>query len=170
MLVVWVTYLQLFAFSFFRQTRPKILINKAGGNTLGAHCIVCNMSTDPIYVTNIILTLQKDSEEWSCSITDIENVLEQADDASTKDITFQGTLKSGEFFDLGNFRKLFKQAVKRSDAPNNLAQDDFNINVMIIAVYGSERLSIAATRDFYCNDEHTIKAQTLETRQIRSIS
>ena len=40
MLVVWITYLQVFLAGYKRQRKATILINRGGGKGFGAHCLV----------------------------------------------------------------------------------------------------------------------------------
>src|SRR5690606_34596270 len=58
MLVVWITYLQVFLAGYRRQKKATILINRGGGGGLEAHCLVTNMSAEAIYVHTLIARLK----------------------------------------------------------------------------------------------------------------
>ena len=54
-LVVWTLYFQMLLMNYRRTLRPKILINRGAGHRLQAHCLIANMSAEPIYIEAVLL-------------------------------------------------------------------------------------------------------------------
>ena len=165
MLIVWIVYLQIFYLIYMRQRRPKIIISRATGEDLHSHCLLSNMSAEPIYVCNIIVHLTTDDDEWYGSVTDIEASSDDSDMKATE-LTYQGPLTSGDFFDLGSFKKIICNAAKMSKINDEdfTLEQGFDVEVIIIAIYSSENKFIGANRKFQSNDGK-IKPTSIETNQ-----
>ncbi|MCD7058666.1 hypothetical protein [Pelagibacterium xiamenense] len=174
MLIVWITYLQVFLYSYRRQVRPKIVINRAAGSALDAHCFVSNMSSDAIYIESVLITLEVDGKTWTRAITDIGDVLdagEQPEDPRSR--THQRPLMPGSYYVLGSFDTLINSVAKAEY--DGAFADDLNgpihAEVMIIADYASEDLPIGAKRRFKADWRGTywyLYPETIHTTQIRS--
>ncbi|MFP4313734.1 MAG: hypothetical protein ACLFR0_05335 [Alphaproteobacteria bacterium] len=169
MLLVWVFYLQIFFLTFMRQRRSKILINRATGKDILSHCLICNMSAEPIYVSNIIISMKNDHGEWLGSVTDIE-ASSMEDEIVATQLTYQGPLASGEFFDLGSFQKLLQNASKLNGATDEVLDKDshLTIEIIIIGIYGSEKRAVGASRLFEYTKDGTLIPQSFDTKQMRS--
>ena len=72
MLVVWITYLQLFLASYRRQRKATILIRLGQGGGLDAHCLVTNMSAEPIYLHTLVAQLDGPDGPLACPITEFD--------------------------------------------------------------------------------------------------
>jgi len=175
MLLVWIGYLQVFVRSYVRQTRPKILINRGGGTTLDALCLVSNMSSDAIYVESIIIRLQTDDDDWTCPVTELDG-LEEWDEPTDLNLkTRQGTLDPGKVRNMGTFRTIIEHALRASSDDPQLGTDRWEklkrLDVRIVATYGSEDLPIGANRWFSLSRKErsaVILPRTAGTVQIRS--
>lgn len=176
MLVVWGFYLQLFAFGYRRQRRCKLLVNMGGQTTLAARCLVSNMSAEPIYVLSILATVTSGKEKWSQGVTDYELSDEDRQAPSAGPMTRQGPLHSAEYRDLGSFADLIegaRHAHGEHEPLERLRQEHrpSEIELTVIAMYGSEDLPVGARRCFRLSGdggEQRIVPMTVETVQIRS--
>ena len=171
MLVVWLAYLQIFVIGYIRQRRPNILINRGGGSTLEARCLISNMSAEAIYVASIIATLEIDGGRWSDPITDGELPDRWREDQAPN-ITRQGPLSSGDYRDIGHFQGFVERVAERTGAPSVLQRGEpFTLELLIVAYYASEYLPVGARRRFVISrDGPTWKlaAQSVGTKQVRS--
>src|SRR3546814_19596570 len=70
MLIVWISYLQLFLAGYRRKRRSKILVNRGAGTELTAHCLPTNHSTNSVYVQNIVAMLDSPRGNGRCHPTD----------------------------------------------------------------------------------------------------
>lgn len=168
LLLVWFTYLHLFLVAHVRQRRPNILINRGAGTTLDAHCLISNMSAEPIYVQTIIASMKNDSENWTAAVTDMEELTgDQIGHAS--EATSQGPLGVGEFMDVGTFARLAQRAGRQAGVDTkNLCRDYDVFKVTVVAAYGSDKLSVAACREFSLEEGRRLNPKTVSTIQVRS--
>ena len=175
-LLVWALYVEIFLIGHRHRRRPNILINRGGGHTLDAACVVSNMSEEPLYIQAVLATLrtdldQADYDEVVCSLSDLE-VHENA--SSDRRAQFlQGPLGSGEMLELGSFRGIAEMAVRnesgRSSRPSIQALDE--ITLTVVASYTGDRRTVAAERSFNIEEfegQKLLYAQSLPTRQISS--
>ena len=168
MLLVWMLYLQLFLVTIIRQKRSKIIINKVAGSSQKSHCFISNMSAETIYVTVIRATLQNQEDQWTAYITDFEEISDNSDKRPA-DMTYQGPIGTGAFYDLGSFESIIHCVQTRTNAPKDiLQQDDFSMELKVLGFYGSEKLPVAAFRDF-TYDKGEIRPATPQTFQVRSL-
>jgi len=171
---VWATYLQLLLIAFRRQRKPKILINRGGGTSMSAHCLISNMSAEPIYVENIIVKLEMGSEEHSLPVTDIRQHQEEgSESAALSERTRQGPLERGKFMSIGTFGSLIDRAVRQAGVSpeqyESLTETFDCFELTVIAAYGADDLAIAAARRFNVrgsDQDRDLIPQTPETRQI----
>ncbi|NDV87965.1 hypothetical protein GTW51_14765 [Aurantimonas aggregata] len=175
MLLVWIGYLQIFVRSFLRQTRPKILINRGGGATLEAPCLVSNMSSDVIYVESIIIRLQTADNDWTCPVTELDGIEEWEEPSDLNLRTRQGPLDAGKVRNMGTFRTIIEHALRAGSQTPELGTDHWErlkrFDVRVIATYGSEDLPVGANRWFKLTWEGgkaTMRPETAGTLQIRS--
>jgi hypothetical protein len=175
MLLVWIGYLQVFVRSYVRQTRPKILINRGGGSTLDAVCLVSNMSSDVIYVESIIIRLKTADDEWTCPVTELDGLEEWNEPTDLNLKTRQGTLDPGKVRNMGTFRTIIEHTLRATSEDVELGTDQWErlkrFDVQVIATYGSEDLPIGANRWFSLSWEGgsaTMRPETAGTVQIRS--
>ncbi|MBB4003187.1 hypothetical protein [Aurantimonas endophytica] len=175
MLIVWIGYLQILVRSYVRQTRPKILINRGGGATLDAPCLVSNMSSDAIYVQSIIVVLETADERRMCPVTELDGIEEWEEPTDLNLRTRQGPLDAGKVRNMGTFRGIIEHALRASSQTPELGTDQWErlkrFDVRVIATYGSEDLPVGANRWFKLSWEGgnaTMRPETADTVQIRS--
>lgn len=168
MLLVWVSYLQLFLMSYVRQRRSSILINRGAGTGIEARCLICNMSAEPVYVQSIFAQLRSDSKRWTAPVTDFEGVRgDQVD--NVQKATNQGPLASGQFIDVGTFAELAARAARHSELPSDDIGRHFDsMELTVIAAHSSDDLSVAARHEFKLGDDGSLTPTTVGSEQIRS--
>lgn len=173
MLAVWTIYLRIFQRGYQRQTRAKIIINRAAGQTLGAQCFIANMSSQSIYVEAVIVTLDCRDYRISMGITDLDPV-GQDRPSDPRLETHQGPLHSGEQTWVGTFDDLIKRvAGSRAKAQHDLTESGqaIAIEVMVIADYLADDLLVGARRRFVAEwngETWFVRPETAQTDQIRS--
>jgi hypothetical protein len=175
-LVVWIIYLQVFLSSYRRQLLAKILISRGAGDGLDARCFVSNMSSGPVYVQSIIVTLHLAEEHWMCPVTDLLDLEQEETPSEPRLKTRQGPLLTGEFKDMGTFRSLVRHVVRHkrgssADLDGELSRKMGAIEIELLGLYGAEDLPIGATRKFlvvHSDDDMHLLGETLTTAQIRS--
>lgn len=166
MLVIWITYLQLFLMSYMRQRRSSILVNRGAGRGVEARCLISNMSAEPIYVQSIMAVLQDGGREWTASVTDVEELGDNSADIGKA--TNQGPLHAGDYMDIGSFKSLARRAAEHAGAPvGGMMQDYDSLELIVVAAYASERKSVAARRRFQLESGGRLIPSTVSTRQIR---
>jgi len=173
-LAVWAIYLQLLLIAFRRQRKPKILINRGGGTNMSAHCLISNMSAEPIYVESIIVKLEMGSEEHSLPVTDIRQHQEEGREAAMlSERTRQGPLERGKFMSIGTFGSLIDRAVRQSglspEEYESLTEMFDSFELTVIAAYGADDLAIAAARRFNVRgsgEDRDLIPYTTDTHQI----
>ncbi|WP_108460441.1 hypothetical protein [Devosia naphthalenivorans] len=173
MLVVWITYLQVFLAGYKRQRKATILINRGGGKGLGAHCLVTNMSAGPIYIHTLIARLEGPDETIACPVTEPDDAEDWQEPSDLKLWTRQGPLESGKVRDMGTMQAIFDHVQSKrmsADAvwPTNDAKE---LELQVVAVYGSEDVMVAARRRFQIiheQGERELRPLTVAAEQIRS--
>lgn len=151
MLAVWIIYLQVFLYSYKRQTRPKIVINRGAGADLDARCLISNMSSDAIYIESIVASVEAEQGDWRCVVTDIEGGGDRELPADPKQLTHQGPLASGEYTDIGSFRELLERTVDGRGRLETVLREMTGpviAQIQVVADYASEDLLVGARRRF----------------------
>lgn len=171
---VWLFYGQLLLFSFQRQRQAEIIISQGWGEQLDAVCLVANMSHEPVFIQQIVLTLRTSDGEYEGSITDFDTLSSDANPKTVRRVTRQGPLDCGSQFNLGTFRSLIRQTCKRaglnvsSEQPiTDLQVRNFKITVM--ASYGPEGGAIGAQRKFVVHGENNelMRPIALDTKRLK---
>ena len=175
MLVVWVIYLQVFLGGYRHQVRAKIVINRAVGRTLAAHCFISNMSSQAIYLEAVIVTLECADYRVSVRVTDF-NPGDAERPSDPRRETHQGPLHSGNQTWIGTFDTLIERvADSQGVTPGDFTASGrtITIEVMVVADYLSEDLVVGAKRRFVAEwrgDTWLVRPLTIQTEQIRSRS
>ncbi|ASY63518.1 hypothetical protein SJ05684_c20770 [Sinorhizobium sojae CCBAU 05684] len=162
MLLVWVIYLQVFISSYRRQLRATLLIARGAGDGLEARCFLSNMSSGPVYVQSVIITLETADGTLIRPATDIQD-----GEGSPIERTRQGPLQPGDIRDIGSFRSLICHALEAADDQAEIVQA---MVIEILGVYGSEDLPVGARRRFILAKTQgriRLRGDTIETQQIR---
>ncbi|MBV0912344.1 hypothetical protein [Anianabacter salinae] len=171
MTAVWVTYLQLLVRSFGRQRRTMILINRGAGVGLNSRCFVSNLGFEPIYVLDLLVTLNlTDGSEHKTFITDRSE--QRAEDFRTPaEATNQGPLNSGDFRDIGSFREVLDRANQSLDPVVDPGDIDC-VDICVIATAASSRGIVAAHRaysvSFEVEGEGELLPETVTATQMRT--
>ena len=174
MLVVWLGYLQAFLQGFRRERRPKILINRGGGGSLHAHCLLSNMSAEAIYIHSLIAKLNSADEETVAAVTDLVGGSDDEMTFSLAEATLQGPVAAGDFLDIGTFASILHRAgwnTPEESADNGRDVQRIELELTVLATYRSEDLIVGASRRFGIeagDGDWTIKPSAVETQQIRS--
>ncbi|WEX10554.1 hypothetical protein [Chelativorans sp. AA-79] len=173
-LLVWVIYLQVFVSSYRRQLRATLLITRGAGEDLEGRCFVSNMSSGPVYVQSVIVTLDTPDATLICPVTD---VLELEGDGVPNDPrlrTRQGPLSTGEIRDIGTFGSLVRHVLKTQTGGSVASRAEqaavTAVTIEVLGIYGQEDLPIGARRRFVLHDEEGrihIEGEDIATKQIR---
>lgn len=172
MLIIWLTYLQLFLAAYRRQRRANILINRGAGHGLDGRCLISNMSAEAIHVQSILAHVEADGRRWSLPVTDVATMEENA--AGASQTTRQGPLAAGEFMDIGSFRDVVRRVLKSGEGGHFRPTGEAEVEVLefhIVAIYSAEDLPVGARRRFAVSardGELLLRPETIDTVQIRS--
>ncbi|MGQ4880488.1 hypothetical protein ACOJCM_18150 [Billgrantia sp. LNSP4103-1] len=166
-LLVWVIYAQLLYFSFRRQRRPRLLINRGRKKDIDALCIISNMSAEPVFIQHIIAELETSRGIVRVDVTDRTERYSDGDEhhedndsnrpvASSlivRDGSHQGPLGSGNFVHIDSFgaltRRLAYDGGFEMEGYRPLHDVVFRaLTIRIICIYGSEDLPVGAERRF----------------------
>lgn len=177
MLLVWGVYLQLILQSYWRERRPKILINRGAGTGLHSRCLLSNMSAEAIYIHSLAASLGLAGETRFAAVTDGGAHDDRFLNGRAR--TYQGPVAAGDYIDVGTFESILNRA-GWEPLPDLTAASpgggQIELKLTVVATYRSEDLIVGATRGFELSagaigaDDTgwTIKARSAETRQIRS--
>lgn len=173
-LCIWAVYLQIFVGGHRRQIKPMLVINHGEGRTLNAHCLVTNMSKDPVHIQSVVASVTTEAQTYTAYITDAEDIRRSGVDTGWQRMTRQGPLQPGTMVDMGTFDCIIEYAKATalvSDEHPVLRGDMMpdTIEITILGIYGSEDLLIGAARTFHLTTSEaggSIKASEALTRQI----
>lgn len=166
--LVWMTYLHLLLIAFRRQRRPRIMINRGGSQDVTAHCLISNMSAESVYIQSLIVTLKSKEEEWTAAVTDIDD-LHAVDTTRPQETTHQGPLAPGAYMDAGCFSNLIERAARKAGlSEQNLKERIRALELMVVAAYGADDMSVAAKRSFDLKGNDKLKPQSVSSQQVSS--
>lgn len=185
-LFVWFFYAQILYRNFARTRRPRIIINRGHGNDLSALCLISNMSSEPIFLEHIIVTLHTSKGSLTNDMIDCEADHQQdgpdSEDSSQAESeersegmrSSQGPMLPGSFSHVGTFDAILRRLCSFHDVTleRNRPADDtvFHfLDIRVVAIYGSEDHPIGAERRFrlhMSNDEAcTLVPVSLDTKR-----
>lgn len=168
MILVWMIYLHLLLIAYRRQRRPKLLINRGGSHDVNGHCLISNMSAESVYIQSLIVTLKSQEEEWTAAVTDIED-LNAVDAARPQETTHQGPLAPGAYMDAGCFSNLIERAARKAGlSEQDLKETIRELELMVVAAYGADDMSIAAKRSFHLKGNNELTPQSVAAQQVSS--
>ena len=165
--MVWIIYLQILVAGHRRQRRPEILISIGAGTGLGARCFVSNLGFEPIYINDILLTLEN-GEVQTANITDRSELTDE-ELRNPAEATNQGPLKSGDYLDIGSYRQLINR-VRTFGSDQEMAGDLSRIVLTVVGTTAAEANLIAARRSFrvdWREDSAILRPTSLNAEQIR---
>lgn len=173
MMLLWLVYLRLFMKTIRKSERSSILITRGGGERASAHCMICNMSAQIIYVMSVNVTVRSENGTAGQPITDIRRPSETGTGGDVREHTHQGPLDAGEMMDLGTFESIIERAYDSAGSGSlDLDKRSYCLEISVMAHYTSENLPVAACRSFDIKpdgDDPLIIPTTPQTRQIRSM-
>lgn len=152
-LFVWVFYAQILYRNFARTRRPRIIINRGHGNGTSAYCLISNMSSEPIFVQEILTTLGTHSGEFVEDMIDCEVKPDVEANDGNQMWSRQGPMSSGGFHHLDTFENIIERICRanglqlRSRDHEEGVVPEF-LDIRVIAIYGSEDQPIGARRRF----------------------
>lgn len=155
MLIVWLFYAQLLYNSYVRQRRPRIIINRGLGNGQNALCLISNMSSESIYIQHVMAILH--TQENSYRIDAAEYQEEEKGEQEDKSIrSHQGPLAPGDYLHMQRFADIADQIFTTWQLDDAIYdQPGLQLELRVIAIYGSEDRPIGASRAFHLNDPST---------------
>lgn len=170
MVLIWLTYLQLFWSSYRRQLRASVIVHLGAGKGRDAQCLISNMSAEAIHIEGVILVLTRGDETWRTTITPAGEIPKDAQGhAGRRPIArHEGPLTSGGFINIGRLQDLLDHALCNVEedpaASNRLGFDRFEI--WVIADYSAEQNLVFARRGF--NVEKHMGRLALRPDQMRT--
>ncbi|WP_110658037.1 hypothetical protein [Salinicola halimionae] len=185
-LFVWFFYAQILYRNFARTRRPRIIINRGHGNDLSALCLISNMSSEPIFLEHIIVTLHTSKGSLINDMIDFEADHQQDGPNSEKSSqaenrndsegmrSSQGPMLPGSYSHVGSFEAILRRLCSVHDVTLEQGRptDDtvFHfLDIRVVAIYGSEDHPIGAARRFRLhmnNDEAcTLVPVSLDTKR-----
>ncbi|MDR5874981.1 hypothetical protein LPL18_007665 [Halomonas sp. CUBES01] len=155
-LLVWFFYAQLLYNSYVRQRRPRVIINRGLGTGQNALCLISNMSSESIYIQHVLALLHTSEDTY---MVDVAEYQEEKDEQQEKSVrSHQGPLASGDYLHMQRFADIAEQIrVSWELNPDIFDQANLQLEIRIIAIYGSEDRPIGASRSFYLNEPDTSK-------------
>ncbi|MCE8019573.1 hypothetical protein HOP51_05485 [Halomonas sp. MCCC 1A11036] len=167
-LIVWVVYAQLLYFSFRRQRRPRLLINRGRKKDIDALCIISNMSAEPVFLQHVIAELKTSHGIVRVDVTDRTDTFSEGSETQggesagttaadappiVRDGSHQGPLEPGKFVHIDSFGELTQRLARHGGFEMQGYQPRqgvifHSLSIRIICIYGSEDLPIGAERCF----------------------
>jgi hypothetical protein len=146
-LFVWVFYAQLLYNGYVRQRRPRVIINRGKGIGVDAICLISNMSSEAIYVQHLVAVLHTQKCSYSLDVVEYQQRGSEQQDASYR--THQGPLASGDYLNIQSFGDIVNQVQAYWEIDDNLLRgQNIQLEIRVIAIYGSEDMPIGASRTF----------------------
>ncbi|MCE8014484.1 hypothetical protein HOP62_00130 [Halomonas sp. MCCC 1A17488] len=189
-LIVWVVYAQLLYFSFRRQRRPRLLINRGRKKDIDALCIISNMSAEPVFIQHVVAELATSHGVVRVDVTDRTESYGDGDDSRqesdpklaadsspiVRDGSHQGPLGSGHFVHIDSFGALTRRLAHDGgfEMAGYRPLNDVvfrSLTIRIICIYGSEDLPVGAERCFEFIDQQPdcgLVPATWDTKRLSS--
>lgn len=187
-LLIWLIYAQLLYFSFRRQRRPRLIINRGKKKDINALCLISNMSAEPIFIQHIIAELKTSEGVISMDVTDRKESYEDSPDEdrrgahgssgkpSLSEGTHQGPLQPGSFVHIDSFSDLIRCLAREEgiEVEGIHPKGDVtfhSLTIRLICIYGSEDHPIGAERTFTIDVEQdpcALVPETWDTRRLAS--
>lgn len=147
-LFVWIFYAQLLYNGYVRQRRPRIIINRGKGIGTDALCLISNMSSEAIYIQHLVAVLHTQQENYSLDVVEYQQQGDEQEEASYR--THQGPLASGDYLHIQSFGNIVNQIKQHWEvAEDSLREKPIQLEIRVIAIYGSEDMPVGASRKFH---------------------
>nr|WP_290702601.1 hypothetical protein [Halomonas sp. UBA3074] len=146
-LFVWVFYAQLLYNGYVRQRRPRVIINRGKGIGVDAICLISNMSSEAIYVQHLVAVLHTKKQSYSLDVVEYQQGGSEQQEGSYR--THQGPLASGDYLNIQSFGDIVNQVKEYWEIDDNLLHEqNIQLEIRVIAIYGSEDMPTGASRSF----------------------
>ncbi|OJA04369.1 hypothetical protein [Halomonas sp. QHL1] len=171
-LFVWVFYAQLLYNGYVRQRRPRVIINRGRGTGVDAICLISNMSSEAIYVQHLVAVLHTQHRSYSLDVVEYQQHRgEQEQEAKYR--THQGPLASGDYLNIQSFGDIVNQVKEYWEIEDNLLQEqNIQLEIRVIAIYGSEDMPTGASRafnlDLNASPNHQLIPASVDTDRLNS--
>lgn len=169
-LLVWIFYAQLLYNGYVRQRRPRIIVNRGQGIGTKALCLISNMSSEAIYIQHLVAVLHIGNKSYELDVVEYQ---QQGDDDEECYRTHQGPLASGDYIHIQSFGSIINQLQQHWELNNQqLNQHELQLEIRVIAIYGSEDMPVGASRSFKVDSTATPDRQLIpmqiDTRRMHS--
>ncbi|MCW4148096.1 MULTISPECIES: hypothetical protein [Halomonadaceae] len=153
--LLWLFYLQLLYNGYVRQRRPRIIINRGLGTGQNALCLISNMSSESIYIQHVAALLHTQESSYMVDVAEYQE--EKENEQEGKSIrSHQGPLASGDYLHMQRFADIADQICATWQLDNTIYdQTGLQLELRVIAIYGSEDRPVGASRSFYLSDPST---------------
>jgi hypothetical protein len=167
MLVVWISYLNIFLFSFLRQRRQLVTITQGAGAALNAKCFVSNLGLEPIYIAEVVIDLVVAGEQCQAVVTD-RTLMSDQELQDPREATNQGPLQSGHHSSIGEFGDLIRRGLSASKCEGRL-EDVSDVTITVVAATAAKGAVTGARRAFVIEgsgEDRILHGRTLMAEQI----
>lgn len=162
--VVWLVYLQILVGGIRRNKRAWLSINQGAGDGLNAHVLISNLSNEPVYLRDILMSVKDGETTKRAFITErAEYSREDLDDALSG--TLQGPLQGGDYRSLGELREIFSRAGMSSEP-----EDVEKIDEIEFVAFGATHTTAGACKRYRLtqdkNGNTKIEPTRMQTRRL----
>lgn len=167
MLMVWISYLNIFLFSFLRQRRQLITITQGAGAALKARCFVSNLGLEPIYIVEVVIDLVVGGEQCQAVVTD-RTLMSNQELQDSREATNQGPLQSGHHSSIGEFEDLIRRGLSAGDSKRKI-EDVSDVTITVVAATAAKGAVTGARRAFVIEgsgEDRILHGRTLMAEQI----
>ncbi|WP_147115252.1 hypothetical protein [Tateyamaria sp. syn59] len=169
MLVVWISYLNIFLFSFLRQRRQLVTITQGAGAALKAKCFVANLGLEPIYIVEVVVDLVVGGERSQAVVTD-RTLMSDQELQDPREATNQGPLQSGHHSSIGEFEDLIRRGLFAGECRGSLDEVS-DVTVTVVTATAAKGAVTGARRAFVIEgrgEERILHGRLLMAEQITS--
>lgn len=170
-LFVWVFYAQLLYNGYVRQRRPRIIVNRGKGTGTDALCLISNMSSEAIYIQHLVAVLHTRDGFYELDVVEYQQ--QSGDDEEASYRTHQGPLASGDYLHIQSFGAIVEQLAHHWQLDEHvLKQQKPELEIRVIAIYGSEDMPVGASRrfalDLSADPLHQLTPLKVDTQRMNS--
>ncbi|PHP28660.1 hypothetical protein [Limimaricola cinnabarinus] len=167
MLVVWISYLNIFLFSFLRQRRQLVTITQGAGAELKAKCFVSNLGLEPIYIVEVVVDLMVNGKPCQAVVTD-RTLMTDHELEDPREATNQGPLQSGRHSSIGEFEDLVRRGLSASKREGSL-EDVSEVTITVVTATAAKGAVTGSRRAFVIEgtgEDRILHGRTLMAEQI----
>jgi hypothetical protein len=167
MLVVWMSYLNIFLFSFLRQRRQLITITQGAGVALNAKCFVSNLGLEPIYIVEVVVDFVVGDKKCLAVVTD-RTLMNDQELQDPREATNQGPLQSGHHSSIGEFEDLIRRGLSASE-DGRILDEVSEVTITVVAATAAKGDITGARRAFVIEgtgEDRILHGRSLMAEQI----